>query len=30
MLAQLCRLCLEWFEPPDERDIVTQVKERWR
>ena len=29
MLAQLCRLLLEWLEPADERDIVTQIKETW-
>lgn len=27
--AQLARLVLEWLESPDERDIVTQIKETW-
>lgn len=29
VLAQLCRLLLEWCETPDERDIVTEIKQKW-
>ncbi len=28
-LAQFCRLLLEWLEPPDARDLMTQIEERW-